>query len=479
MRIILFIVSALFFFVCGAWAHSHVVVGTEDNFDVVAYNSKASLVKFYAPWCGHCKKLAPAYDSAAEKLAHDLDDGLVSLIKVDCTVEKDLCDKYSIRGFPTLKVFRGDNQESVTDYKGARTEQGIIDFMLQQIKPATTNLGSEKEVNDFHKDGKVSIVAYFMHDEDQAKGAFVDVAEKLRGDYDFGYVLNQSPKERKITITTADGETSELWLGADFSSDLFTSWIQQESFSLIGEIGPENYESYMKRGLPIMWVFTDKSDKEATQAVIDACMPTAKKLKGNVSVVKLDGVRWAEHGQNFGLKSTTPGIVLQETSGAGKKFIFSGDCTNAEELSAFSNDWTLGKLEPHMKTEPVPENNDGDVMVVVGSTFNDIVLSSKHNVLVEFYAPWCGHCKNLAPKYEEVGAYFKDREDVIIAKIDSTANDTPADVKGFPTLIFYPAGEGNPIKYDKARNAEDMQTWIEEHAVAVEQDVQPQGHDEL
>jgi protein disulfide isomerase family A protein 3 len=60
------------------------------------------------------------------------------------------------------------------------------------------------------------------------------------------------------------------------------------------------------------------------------------------------------------------------------------------------------------------------------------VVDGSKDVLVEFYAPWCGHCKSLAPVYEEVAQKLKDEDGVVLAKLDATANDVPSqfDVKG-------------------------------------------------
>jgi thiol-disulfide isomerase/thioredoxin len=68
-----------------------------------------------------------------------------------------------------------------------------------------------------------------------------------------------------------------------------------------------------------------------------------------------------------------------------------------------------GSLEKYIRSEEPPADNDGPVKVVTAKTFDELVFGGK-DVFVEFYAPWCGHCKSLAPIWEELGEQFKVSE---------------------------------------------------------------------
>jgi len=139
---------------------------------------------------------------------------------------------------------------------------------------------------------------------------------------------------------------------------------------------------------------------------------------------------------------------------------------NADTLESFVSQTIEGTYKSYKKSEPVPEKNDGPVKVLVGKNFEEIVFDATKDVFVEFYAPWCGHCKKLAPIWEELGEMFEDNKDVVIAKMDATANAAPdtIELKGYPTLIFFPADDKTGIPYNGERDLDSLMQFVHEKA---------------
>jgi len=91
-----------------------------------------------------------------------------------------------------------------------------------------------------------------------------------------------------------------------------------------------------------------------------------------------------------------------------------------------------------MSEEP-PKSNDGPVKIVVASTFNSMVIDNNKDVLIEFYAPWCEHCKEFEPTYNEIAIRAKKLfPNVVVAKLNAIANEIEGLIlEGFPTIWFY------------------------------------------
>ena len=143
--------------------------------------------------------------------------------------------------------------------------------------------------------------------------------------------------------------------------------------------------------------------------------------------------------------------------------------TKPQDLTVdFIGNWLsevlAGKFKPTLKSEE-PVANDGPLTVVVGKNFEELVRDPTKDVLVKFYAPWCGHCKKLAPIWDELAEFYKDEKDLVIAKFDSTTNEAEGvEIRGYPTLIFYPKDNKNGVPYEGERELEDFKKWLKENS---------------
>ena len=102
-----------------------------------------------------------------------------------------------------------------------------------------------------------------------------------------------------------------------------------------------------------------------------------------------------------------------------------------------------------------------------------------------------GHCKQLAPIWDQLGEAYKDHENIVIAKMDSTANELETvKVQGFPTLKYFMAGDNKVVDYNGERTLEGLKRFLEsggKDGAGVPEDEEDEddeddedaGHDEL
>merc|ERR1711963_1041574 len=166
-------------------AASDVQVWDDDNFGSNIGEHVITLVKFYAPWCGHCKKMAPEFDKASTILKAN--DPPVTLVKVDCTAEgKATCSKHGVSGYPTLKIFRGDSSSS-EDYNGPRESDGIVKYMRTKAGPTSKELLTIADLDKFKDNFDHSIVGFFSDESSDLYKKFKAVADSLSEDYRFAH----------------------------------------------------------------------------------------------------------------------------------------------------------------------------------------------------------------------------------------------------------------------------------------------------
>ncbi|KAK8218058.1 prolyl 4-hydroxylase, beta polypeptide [Phyllosticta capitalensis] len=436
----------------------------KDTFNDFVSDNELVLAEFFAPWCGHCKALAPEYEEAATQLKEKN----IKLAKVDCTAHGDLCSDHGVEGYPTLKVFRGI--ENVSPYQGQRKADAIISYMTKQSMPAVSIL-SKDTIEDFKTADKVVLVAFFDKEDKATNETFSEVAKALRDDYLFGAVNDaavakaEGVKQPGVVVYKSFDEGKEIFKEKIEKKSL-VNFIANAATPLVGEVGPETYTGYMTSGLPLAYIFAETPEER--EELTKELKPIAEKHKGKINFATIDAKTFGQHGSNLNLEvGKWPAFAIQDTVKNQKYPLDQNEKLTAKTVGKYVEDYVAGKVKPSIKSEPTPEDQSGPVHVIVANTYEKDVIDNDQDVLVEFYAPWCGHCKALAPKYDELGNLYKNKPDfekkVKIAKVDATANDVPDEIAGFPTIKLFRAGKKDePVEYSGSRSVEDLAKFIAE-----------------
>ncbi|MCO5559651.1 hypothetical protein L7F22_013252 [Adiantum nelumboides] len=457
----------------------HVLVLDATNFHDTVKEHPFIVVEFYAPWCGHCKQLAPEYEKAAATLKEN--DPPIILAKVDANEEsnKGLASEYEVQGYPTLKIF--ENKGAVVrDYKGPRDADGIISYLKKQVGPPSSEIKTAEEGEKLVDQAGVLVVGVFESPDSDEYKSFISTASELRSEYEFKHTFDGSLLPKKDVVLSApsiriykkfDEGFNDL---KEFSSETVKKFLDDVSIPYVVWFNKDPVQReyltkiFQNPADAKVFLFVDAKDEKAEEL---------KKVYGDLAKEhKGKGLRFliadTEDGQNaiqyFGAKQDRlPSIVIQ--GGDEKKYIL--EKADVGNVAGWFKDYLDGKVPEFLKSEPVPETNDEPVKVVVLDTLDELVLKSGKNVLLEFYAPWCGHCKNLAPTLDEIAIALQPDSSIVIAKIDATANDVRDkrfDVKGFPTLYLYTA-TGKVVPFDGDRTKEAIISFIESNKDSADQ----------
>lgn len=466
----------------------NVIVLTKTNFDDAVKEFKFLLAEFYAPWCGHCKALAPEYAKAATQLKEEGSE--LRLGKVDATVESELGERFKIRGYPTLKFFI--DGEAI-EYTGGRTADEIVAWLKKKSGPPATTLASVEDATKFKEANDVVVIGFFKDLSSDAAKAFNAVAQKV-DNTQFGITSEQSVfDEFKVSGDSAVVLFKKFDEGrndfdAELNEDTLKKFIQSNSLALVTEFSQETAQKIFGGEIKIHNLLFASKNGDNFENILTAFRTAAKESRGKVIFVHID----SDVDENerimefFGLKKAdTPTIRLITLGQDMNKFKPESSELTAAVISQFVQDFFDKKIRPHLLTQDVPEDWDAEpVKVLVGKNFDSVARDKSKTVLVEFYAPWCGHCKQLAPIYDKLGQHFEGNNEVVIAKMDSTVNELEdIKIQSFPTIKLFPKNSDQVIDYNGERTLEAMIKFVESDGAAAggeeKEEEEEAGKDEL
>lgn len=467
MRVILFTAIALL----GAAladevpTEENVLVLSKSNFDSVVSSNNFLLVEFYAPWCGHCKSLAPEYAKAATKLAEE--ESPIKLAKVDATQEQELAESYGVRGYPTLKFFRNG---SPIDYSGGRQADDIITWLKKKTGPPALEVSSAEQAKELIAANNVIIFGFFSDQSSTKAKAFLGVASGV-DDQVFAVVSDEKviaeleAEDEDVVLFKNFEEPRVKFDGEKFDEDLFKTWVFVQSMPTIVEFSHETASKIFGGQIKYhLLLFLSKKNGDFDKYT-EELKPVAKNYRDRVMSVAIDADE-DEHQrilEFFGMKKEEiPSARLIALEQDMAKYKPATDELSANSIEEFVQSFFAGTLKQHLLSEDLPADWAAKpVKTLVATNFDEVVFDTNKKVLVEFYAPWCGHCKQLVPIYDKLGEHFEKDDDVLIAKMDATANELEhTKITSFPTIKLYT--KDNQVKdYNGERTLAAMTKFVE------------------
>ncbi|KAK6202358.1 thioredoxin-like protein [Scheffersomyces amazonensis] len=478
--------------------NSAVVKLTIENFRDYLNENPIVLAEFFAPWCGYCKMLGPEYSKAANLLNETNPN--IKLVQVDCVEEELLCSQQGIRGYPTLKIYREGQMETIQDYEGPREAEGMVDYMIQQSLPSVRSFETfDLLMETLDQQTKPFVILINPENDSQLNVTYEQVAKYKRKDHLFVTIsdkdqikklnrqVNAKLSDKSVTILVIHpGAYDDVNVLAydnleEITKNFLTEFVSTAAIPYFGDINRDTYMRYMESPLPLAYYFYNTEEERA--AVADKFAALGKLYKGRINFVGLDASQFAKHAEMINMNpDIIPLFAIQDVVNNKKYGIDQIENPNGptfEQIQQFVSDYVAGDLSPNIKSEKLPNEEEiaeNPVRKLVAHNHQEILSDVSKDIFVKYYAPWCGHCISLAPIWEELaGIYDSNKPDakVVVADLDFTNNDVtiPFTIEGYPTIVLYPAngeideqtGLRIPVFYKGPRELEPLIDFIKEN----------------
>ena len=441
-----------------------------------AINQFENLVIFFsAPWCYHCKSFEPEYHKAAKILKQEN----IYLALIDSSSNNESVKNYQINGFPTILFFK---KGTPYEFQLARSQKELINWARKKSGIFLQLLDTKNDLENFKSNNDICLV-YFGNIEEEIK-RFTE-ASKLIEEYPFGIV-----KDQKLIKKYSCNNTIKLYKHFDekelelknFNIKKILDFIKENALPKVMVFNDKSVQYIFQKKNPALILY-EKNDTERWNYYGNIITQVSQKIKGKMVLVMTDikeGIA-SKLAEYVGItKKDLPLVSILDTRNEFKKYNMKGEIT-VDNILKFIDDWEQNKLKRSLKSEKEPITNNEDIFIVVGKSYEKEIINNDKDVMVVFYAPWCHHCKEFLPKYEEIAKILKGNNKLLLAKIDGSSNEVEnVLISGFPTILFYPGNKKHekPIQYNGKRTAEDIIRFIKRNAFNKINDENKDGEEE-
>lgn len=343
--------------------------------------------------------------------------------------------------------------------------------MKKKTGPPAKEIKTVEEAKEFIEANNVAIVGFFKDQTSEEAKAFLEAAATT-DDQPFGITSEEAvyneyeAKCGSIILFKKFDEGKVFFEGKATNSKDIKKFIAAQALPLIVDFNHETAQKIFGGEIKSHLLMFFSKEAGHFDKYVSEARSVAKPFKDQVLFVTInsdeeDHQRILEF---FGMKKEeVPALRIIKLEEDMAKYKPESSDLTAEAIQGFVQSFIDGSLKQHLLSQDLPEDWDKTpVKTLVSSNFDSVALDSEKDVLVEFYAPWCGHCKQLSPIFDKLGEHFASSDNIIIAKMDATVNELEhTKISSFPTLKLYKKGDNEIIEYNGERTLEGLIKFME------------------
>ncbi|XP_028265209.1 protein disulfide-isomerase [Parambassis ranga] len=434
------------------------------NFNRALRKYKQLLVFFYSPLYGEGHRVSAVFESAAA----ELQGSEVKLAVVDVTKEKDLAKELNATDHSMIRLYLSGDKHNPAPCPVPQSPASILTWLKRREGSAAdliTDL-SQSEASE-----ELTVVGFFKELNHEYVQMFYAMAIDLP---DVSFAVTQSDE-----VISKYGLTHDVVLLFKKSQLIQTYKIMPQTskeeliaFITVYRMDPvTEYNGQTATQIlssPVLnhvLLFVDKSSADFAE-IFSAFNSTAEAFRLKILFVLVD-VGETRNGrimEYFRVRDFEAPLIRMVNMTDHVTYHLPSDTLNEEVIKKFCQSYLEGKAKPKMQSEPIPEGwDEKPVKELVGMTLEKVAFHPNKTVFVLCYLPYSQESRALFPLWEELAAAFKEREDVIIARIDASANDINMSMQGgYPSLCLFPAlYSERVVVYTGKRKIKDLVKFVD------------------
>lgn len=439
-----------------------ITVLTHENFNSFIAENNCTFVFFEGPKCKYCPMFIKEFDILAEKVhAFELD---CKLAKIDLTHEKAIKKQFGIHVYPTMKLFYDG---LVLDYPLANEHSDMTKYLRRKLNAASSKIESEEELAEAMK-GEISIVL-FQAEIDPAQLKLFDIYSSEIEEV-FFFHCSVPELVEKYTLGSPynfaifkAGEPQPEVLGSDkiISIEEMKNHYETVHYGWVSKTDLPGFERItVERKTTVFLFATDRPDLVAQLVEISKIYTKHGVLFFHAPMNTMGSVRVAEFFHMTDPETVNSIRILEFRED--RVFRYKIDTFDEGKLMALLDDVLAKKAVPYWKSEKPAKNHRSRATVVVGSTFDELVINSHDSVMLFVLDPENEACKNLVPEIEILAKRSNRDEGLMIATMNGKKNEHHhvSEVQEYPLIKFYHKGDKhNPIDYTGEHTWKAMEEW--------------------